>query len=157
MVWLPCIAQTKSIIFMTDKKNKMTKLIVKRSRELVNMANEYVIYVDGKKKARVGNGKEVKLKLKPGVHVLEARVDDYSSEPIELKIEKGSTKEIVVRSFKYHSFILPAVAILIPGFYFLRSELGISLVYALIFILPVLVYAFYFHTKGKRNYLRWIE
>lgn len=135
----------------------MTKLIVKRSRELVNMANEYIIYVDGKKKARVANGKEVKLKLKPGVHILEARVDEYSSEPIKLNIEKGDVKEIKVKSFKFHSWILPAVAILIPGFYFLRSELGISLVYALIFIAPILAYAFYFHTKGKRQYLRWIE
>ncbi len=132
----------------------MPIVVVKRSRELVNMSSNYVIYVDGKKKAQLANGKKVELTLKSGEHVLEARVDNYKSEPVKLDISKGEKLSLRIRSFKFNAWILPTIMVLVPTFYFMKSEYGLSPLLGLIFIVPVVAYAFYYHTIGKDKYLR---
>ncbi len=133
----------------------MPKVVLKRSRELVNMTSNYVIYVDGKKKAQLANGKKVELTLKPGEHILEARVDNYTSEPVKLDISKGEKLSLKIRSFRFNTWILPLIMVLIPSFYFVKNEYEISSLLGLIFIVPVVVYAFYYHTIGRNKYLRF--
>lgn len=132
----------------------MPKVVVKRSRELVNMSSNYVIYVDGKKKAQLANGKKVELTLKPGEHILEARVDNYTSEPVKLEISKGEKLSLKIRSFRFNAWILPSIMVLIPTFYFFKSEYHLSSLLGLIVIVPVVAYAFYYHTIGRNKYLR---
>lgn len=134
----------------------MPKLILKRSRELVNMSSEYIIYVDGKKKARLANGKKVELKIKPGNHLIEAKVDNYHSEPITLELEKGAQKELKIRSFKFNSWILPSIMVLVPLYYYLRTEFDIPSFYGFVVIGPIALYALYYHTIGRNKYLRLI-
>jgi hypothetical protein len=132
----------------------MSTLIITRSRELVNMASSYDIFVDGQKLGSLRNGKHVELKIQPGSHTLIARLDEYSSVPITVELEKGQVKRLTVKCFRFSSWILPAIAVVIPGFHYLHTEQGTPLALGALVIAPILAYAFYFYTKGKNRYLR---
>ena len=131
----------------------MPKLLILRSRETVNMASDYIVFIDGDEAGRLKRGKKLEIQVSKGKHVLEARMEDYSRQPFPISLQKDTVLKL--GSFRFNSFILPSIGLLVPLFYFLRSEMGISAWWGVLCVSPVIGVAFYFHFLRRDLYLRY--
>jgi hypothetical protein len=133
----------------------MPKVTIVRSREAVNMAIDYTVYVNGKKQGKLRRGKKLELDLPEGTHVFTARMEDYSSQDFSMTINKGQKPKLALGSFRGNSLLLPSIVAAFLAMYFVRQEYGVSWWYGAPVLAPLLYTAVHFHFLHRDRYLRF--
>lgn len=129
----------------------MATVIIHRSSEYTNRFRDIRILIDGKEQGRIANGQELSLKVAPGAHSLQAKIDWAGSRKFQVEVREGEEKHVHLAGFRYSRYIgylFPAIIALglIPsGVVDIRLQIGIFLV--------VLLYMIYYLTIGRHDYL----
>ncbi|MCA1753064.1 MAG: hypothetical protein LC670_15000 [Flavobacteriales bacterium] len=132
----------------------MPKIILNRKKEWVNMSDVYTVYVNGKKKKKLPRGGKHVLKVKRGKHTLRAKMDQFGSKEITVKLKRGQTKKVVLSGFKFQEYIVPYFGITVPLFFILKNSGVITAWWALPLFLPVGLYALYHYFIKTDEYIR---
>lgn len=137
------------------KERTLSKIILSRKNEWVNMSEKYEVYVNNKKKAELDRGAASVVKVtKEKVRLLVKMDGGYTSEEIKINPSKGQDIKIKVSGFKFQEYILPYFAIVIPLFVLLRESHVVSPWMGIPLILPVAAYAFYYYVWRRDRSLR---
>lgn len=57
-----------------------------------------IIYIDGKRAGRVGNGQSVLFDVAPGHHAVHIRLDWMKTEPLDVSVRPGETVSLECRT-----------------------------------------------------------
>lgn len=70
----------------------MSQLVVRRKKALWQARiRDYIVLVDGLEVARVANGTEVAVHIKPGEHIVTMKIDWCRSKPLPVRVHDGQT------------------------------------------------------------------
>ncbi|HTQ26475.1 MAG TPA: hypothetical protein VMI35_00030 [Puia sp.] len=136
-----------------------TKIILSRPSQWMNRARSYSVFIDGSEVGKIRNGSSEEFLVNPGQHEVYCKLAWYSSPVFALTVEPGRVEYIRVKSgMKYYwpLFFVLVVGLIINLFFSREPGQRPSWIWViqLVFILPSILYMFYYLTLGRRNYLR---
>lgn len=131
----------------------MSKLIIERNSEWNNKARAIGIYIDGEKVGTINDGETQEYEIEFGKHEIYAKIDWCRSPKIELNITENETKTLNLSGFKYGTWILPTILVIMLIYYVGNYALNIDLNFLIWIIVIGFLYPIYFITFGKNRYL----
>jgi len=87
----------------------MTKIVIHREREVMNMLRNYKIIVDGKVIEELANGETREISVEKGIHKIKAKIDWCSSNTMKISSEDGDELNIHVSSSTLSNWITIAL------------------------------------------------
>ncbi len=84
----------------------MSKLIVIRSSEYVNLFRDYKIFVDGSEHGSLSNGASIEIDLQPGRHRIQLKIDWCSSNEVEFEVAENEIRTYKVEAAKWASLLM---------------------------------------------------
>jgi len=70
----------------------MTQLVIRRSKSLwQDRIRDYIIFIDGKETARIGNNDEAEIQVDPGTHSVRLQIDWCHSPEVQVLVSPGET------------------------------------------------------------------
>ena len=131
----------------------MSKLIIKRTSEWINLARKFGIYIDDKKIGTISHGETKEFEINPGEHKIKAKIDWCGSQKLEFNIADNEIKEMEIGGFKNGKTIMP-VGFVVMGLLFLITYfLKIESKFFILLAFLVFLYPLYYTTIGRNKYL----
>lgn len=132
----------------------MSTLTITRSSELMNKMRSIVIYIDGEKVGKIGDGETHTFPVTPGIHTVKAKVDWCGSRQMIFNVDEGEEAYFYLsgdKRLKYLAFITLFCMLgimldkYIGGGMFTNLALVVSGLY--------LIYTGYIFSLGRNTYL----
>ncbi|GEO10020.1 hypothetical protein [Segetibacter aerophilus] len=129
----------------------MATVIVNRKTEVLNLARNYGIYIDGKKVGTVANGETKEFNVSPGNHTVLAKIDWCSSPVVSFEVEAEGVKSLTVGGFKHGNWFMSFAPLIIILASIVNVKYGNR--YLVLLSIPVFLLLTYYLTLGRKKYL----
>lgn len=134
------------------------KLILTRSREMVNRRQLYKVLINGKEAGAIKNDSNEEYSLEPGNYVVQCKLNWMRSNEHTFELADGKNTYLKVHSgLKYivPLYIMMFVGVFFP-FYFQYSHQPMpaaASIVKMVLIFPAIFYYLYYITINRKNYL----
>ena len=81
----------------------MPTISIQRSSEYANRLRAIKLFLDGKEIGKIKNAESLDFEVAPGTHILQAKVDWCSSNPVSFHVNGNETKKFYMDSFAQHT------------------------------------------------------
>jgi len=129
----------------------MATIKIQRKHEFINLFRDYRLFVNGQKIGSISDGKEMEFNVSPGKHLLVAKIDWCSSQPISFELSDNDTKSFTLSGFKNKLMrdLFRYGLLLLVIVFSLSSYWDI----VLFLIAPIFLILVYDLTLGRKKYL----